>query len=336
MKKLSKNLVDVVSIINDNKYIDGDTIGTKLGITRSAVWKIVKKLKQYGIEIISVKRKGYSFKEELILLDEDKIKNSLINPNIEIEIFESIVSTNDYLKSIIVSGVILNDYDIKVCLTEHQSRGRGRINRSWHSPFGKNIYLSLRYSLQKDISELSGLSLMISLAIIETVKTLGNNIELMVKWPNDVFHHNEKLAGNIVEIQGEASGSTVVIIGIGINVNMIEIPSRNISQPWCSLIEILGSYIDRNKLCSILINNLLKYLYKFNMEGFAPFLDEWEKLDFLLGKEVSLKCADDIITGYSAGISHTGNILIKMPNGTVQAFSSGDVNRYPHIPGLPH
>src|SRR6187402_2950854 len=111
MKKLSSNLAKVVFILNDREYHDGDTIGAKLNITRTAVWKIIKKLENYQIKIDSVKGKGYALLEPLILLDEEIIKKSMDN-NIPIEIFESIGSTNQYLKSFI------GNKETRICLAE--------------------------------------------------------------------------------------------------------------------------------------------------------------------------------------------------------------------------
>ncbi len=362
IKKLNANLVKVVSILNDGgTYHDGTTIGEKLRMTRSAVWKTIKKLEHYAIKIDSIKGKGYALLEPLILLDKNKIKKNVFNEitnsssrgrpglkhagagrgdpengltrpaknaglamtasveKIDISIFESIDSTNDYLKS------FKQAKEIKICIAEQQTLGRGRLSREWYSPFGKNIYLSCYYSFQKDVSELSGLSLVTSLAIINTLKSYGMNDHLYVKWPNDIIYLNKKLAGGLIEIQAETHGISHAIIGLGLNVNMMN-DEHAISQAWTSMQKILGKYIDRNELSARLIMNLLVYLQQFNARGFSPFMNEWVKTDCLTNQWVTVKNINQKIEGKVTGINEQGHLLLRLENGKVRAFSSGDTS----------
>ncbi len=249
MKKTQSSLNSVVSILNDGKYHDGTSIGKKLGITRSAVWKAIQKLVSYGIAVDSIKGKGYSFIEPLILLNEETIKRSVNDMNLQIEVIECIDSTNEYLKNAI--GV----RKPKICIAELQTKGRGRLNRNWSSPFAQNVYLSIIYLFYKDSSELAGLTLVIGLSIINALKQYNLGEVLQIKWPNDIVFESKKLAGSLIETQSEANGISYAIIGIGLNVNMLK--DKSISQPWTSLRKILGTYIDRNQLCTDLINNII-------------------------------------------------------------------------------
>ena len=319
MKKLSPNLVEIINILSDGGYHDGDTIGSKLNITRSAVWKFIKKLDNYGIKLSSIKGKGYALLQPLILLNENYLKKALTGQNIDIEVFESIISTNEYLNNFIGAT------RVKICLAEHQTGGLGRLGRSWHSPFGQNIYLSCLYPFAKDISELVGLSLVVGLAIITTLKSLNLSNRLLLKWPNDILYEDKKLCGNLIKIQAETNGLSYAIIGIGINVNMAD-DQQNINQLWISLQKILGKNINRNQLCVILINNLMSYLDKFNKQGFSSFTKEWEEADGLLNKKISLQTMDKIITGYARGINAQGNLLIETEDNSVNSYSSGDTS----------
>jgi BirA family biotin operon repressor/biotin-[acetyl-CoA-carboxylase] ligase len=322
MKKLSPGLVKLVALLNDLKYHDGVTIGEKLHITRSAVWKTMKKLESYGVTIDSVKGKGYTLHEPLLLLDKNFISKNLSNKDILIEIYETIDSTNTYLKS------FYNNDKPRICLAEHQTTGRGRLQRNWHSPFGQNIYFSCLYPFQKDISELSGLSLVISLAIVKALTIYKLPEPLLVKWPNDVTYQKKKLAGCLLEIQAETNGTCSVIIGMGINVNMVEDKNHTISQPWTSLKTILNTYINRNPLCVSLTNNLLLYLKQFEAKGLASFMDEWQRVDSLANQTIQLKHIHQhihhTITGQVKGINQHGHLILTLPDNTVRAFSSGD------------
>lgn len=316
-KKLNKHLIKIVTILNDYQYHDGSTLGEKLKITRSAVWKIIKKLQHYGIQMDSVKGKGYALLEPLTLLNAAKIKKNIEHNSIDIHLFESIHSTSDYLKTV-------NQHKkIVISLAEQQTKGRGRLQREWYSPFGKNIYFSCLYHFHKDVSELAGLSLVVSLAVFNTLKSYGLGDLLRVKWPNDIIYDNKKLSGSLIDVQAETHGVSHVVIGIGINVNMLN-EEANISQAWTSMQKILGRSIDRNALCIQLINQLMSHLNKFNAHGFSHFLDEWMESDCLIHQGITLQNLAEKVHGKVAGVSEHGHLLLQLANGTIQTFSSGD------------
>jgi len=317
-KKLNKSLIKMTGILSDGEYHDGTTLGSELNMTRSAIWKMIKKLENNGIPIRSVKGKGYALSEPLVLLDSNKIKKNILSGSVDLEVFESITSTNDHLKK------NKHTQTIKLCLAEQQSGGKGRFNRRWFSPFGKNIYLSCLYPFQKDISELSGLSMAVSLAIIKVIKKIAALDNLFVKWPNDIIYDNKKLAGCLVEIQAETHGICQVVIGIGINVNMLS--CDEISQPWTSLQKLTRAYVDRNELCIHLINNLLEYLKTFEKKGLAFFINEWNAADCLTEKKIAVKNLNETVHGKALGINENGQLLLKMQDGKTRAFSSGETS----------
>lgn len=254
------------------------------------------------------------------MLNQDKIRRNLISKKTVVEIFESINSTNEYLQQFYGTEC----EQPRFCLTEHQSKGRGRFDRSWYSPYAQNIYLSCFYSFTKDISELAGLSLVVSLAVVKSIKDCFMLNDLAVKWPNDIICQDKKLAGILTEIQPQEPGSSDVIIGMGINVNLLHDQNHDISTQWTSLREVLNKYIDRNQLCVSLINNLLSYLDIFIAKGFVAFLDEWQQIDYLATKNITLKIAQHIIHGQVQGINQHGHILLRLQDGKIQAFSSGE------------
>lgn len=316
MKKLSTKLIEITNILSDLGYHDVDTMGSQLGITRSATLQIVKKLENYGIEVSFIKGKGYSLKTPLILLNENYIKQEVANKNIEI--FETLASTNDYLKKLGNCG------QTRICFAEHQSKARGRLNRSWHAPFGQNIYMSYSYPFWKDISELTGLTLVVSLALVKALSLINLPEQLLIKWPNDVLYQGEKLLGSLIEVLAESNGVSYAIIGIGINVNMEDDKNNIITQKWCSLRNITSDYIDRNLLSVSIINHLTEYLHKFNKEGFSGFISEWNQVDSLFNKEIKLSSGNEEIVGIGRGVNHSGNLMIELANGEMRVCSSGD------------
>jgi BirA family biotin operon repressor/biotin-[acetyl-CoA-carboxylase] ligase len=253
----------------------------------------------------------------VIPLDKDAIRSHL-KQAVQLVIFDSIPSTNDYLK---------NDKtisDITVCLAESQTKGRGRLGRAWYSPAGYNIYLSCAYPFQRGMCQLSGLSLVVGLSIYQALRAHGVGELLSVKWPNDVLYDGKKIAGILIETEMQRNDTCIVIIGIGLNVNM-QVDHDQISQDWTSLSMILGCDIDRNVLCADLINQLLVDIASFQEKGFSCFHKRWQVADGLVGKMVRIEDSHRIIAGKVVGVDASGCLLVDEVGGGVQRIASGSI-----------
>lgn len=258
--------------------------------------------------------------EPLILLDAKKIKSKLDDESISIEILEQVDSTNHYIKNL-----VKDNHQIQVVCAEMQTNAKGRLGRAWFSPPFKNIYFSIGYKFKGDVTELSGLSLVVGLATalaIEKNSPLPSPIQ--IKWPNDLIIQDKKMAGILIEIQTEPHRGWDIIIGIGINVNMTNASQKEINQDWSSLYLISKQYIDRNVLCASLINYLKQYLQYFMENGLGYFMTEWEQRDYLKGRTVQLNSHQHFFSGIAQGINQQGNLLLSMADNSLQAFSSGD------------
>lgn len=322
MKELHPNLIKIAGFLSNCEYHSGDDLGKSLAITRSAVWKAIKKLEHYGIQINSMKGKGYVLTEPLVLLDRQYIKKHLriTDPNdIDIKVFASLASTNDYLHQ-----HPNKKNKISICLAETQTQGRGRLGRSWLSPFGKNIYFSCRYSFQKDVSELAGLSLITGLAILKTLRQCGIANDLAVQWPNHIVWQSKKLAGSLIEMVAEANGHCDAIIGIGINVNLRH---ADTAFPWSSMTQALGKYVNRNEVCALLASILIEYLTLFSERGFEAFKKEWLTNDYLVNQLVSLSSPKEKIQGLVLGINDYGHLLLQTADQTIRTCTTGDIVR---------
>ncbi len=319
MKNTNEKLVEICNILNDLHFHDGTSIGAKLNISRTAVWKWVSKLQSYGIEITKVKGKGYLLKEPLILLDAKKIETLLKSEHFIIDTVESIDSTNNYLNNHNKSAIP------HICIAEHQTSGRGRFSREWYSPFGKNIYFSMQYSIKQDISQLGGLSLAVGMIVckaIEKACKLPNR--LMLKWPNDITYNGKKLAGVLIEIRAEVNGNCSVIIGIGINVNMPITNKVTFNQEWASIMQITGSPQDRNNICAILIDKLTLGIEQYLITGFKSYMPEWKKRDSLFGKMIQIQDGNEIFKGIATGVDLQGHLLINLETNIKKAFAAGE------------
>jgi len=206
-----------------------------------------------------------------IPLSQSVIQSQLLLSDVYVVILETVDSTNTAVQSFPENAPIM------VCLAEAQTGGRGRLGRTWHSPFGENLYLSLRYTFRKSPAALSGLSLVAGIALCDVLTMIAPTLPRpSLKWPNDVWIHQQKIAGILVEVQVRAADFCQVVIGVGVNVNMQNIEGSPISQPWTSIVQLTHAMQDRNVLAVALINRLSTDLRRFESEGLRCFIDAYD------------------------------------------------------------
>lgn len=320
------HLKKLIHILSDGEFHSGAAIGDELGVTRSAIWKLVKQVRALGFSVEAISGRGYCITGGIDLLHSKDIKK-YISPKHRnridaIEVFEQIGSTNDYLleKAKSSSG------EIRVCLAEQQSGGKGRLGRKWVSPFGANIYLSFLFPFSKDASELAGLSLVVGTLIADTLSELGIKKDIGLKWPNDIWWKGRKLGGILIETSGEAHGVNHAVIGIGLNVRMPEREGKRISQPWVDIREINEAVADRNKIVGLLIDALIKGLLLFEEKGFSAFYDRFCELDVLVNQPVSLETPLGTVKGIACGIDKQGRFILEDQAEKRRVFSAGDIS----------
>lgn len=331
-----KNLFETLELLSDNQFHSGKAIGEKLGISRAAIWKIIESIRQKGIDVESVSGKGYKLETDIELLSTKKIRAALSKEHLEkidqIEILKKIDSTNNYLMSSKV-GPSKN----LVCLAEEQVSGKGRNRRYWVSSFARNIALSIRWNYDSLPYGISGLSLAIGIAISRTCKSLGLN-DVKLKWPNDVYINEKKLAGILIEIQGEPRGPCGVVVGIGLNISLNEKEREEIDQACTDILSELSDErtesLSRNGVVSLMISDLIDVLQQFEAEGFTPFVSEWNDVDLLAGHKITLKISEaKTIKGMCEGINKDGALMVDVGvdggadgGSEVKPFYSGDAS----------
>lgn len=258
------------------------------------------------------------------LLDKTYIQTQLhqhgLSLPFRVHIFSSIDSTNQYLKT------LPKECPLEICCAETQTQGRGRWQRTWHSPDVENIYCSVRWHYDvPNIPHLSTLGLVVALSITNTL-TRSQIPDLSIKWPNDILWHGKKLCGILIESHMDPQGMLAVVIGFGINVNIQPHDPRwqnKIEQPWCSLREITGRSFDRNPLLVDLLIDLIDHLQQHGHSGFALFKAIWEQWDHLRGKMVTAVHMGKEITGIVLGISDQGELMIE-DNQQIHYIRSGE------------
>ncbi|WP_298623567.1 biotin--[acetyl-CoA-carboxylase] ligase [uncultured Legionella sp.] len=314
----------LLQILGDGLCHSGNELGQALGITRSAIWKQMNQLIELGIPIIRIAHQGYKLSTPLHLLNESELINQMklhdFKMPFKLHLFTSIDSTNRYLKDIPLSPFL------DICCAEIQTHGRGRFGRQWYSPFGENIYCSSRWNLNCDLSRLSGLSLITSLAVLNTLTQFIPTDDVKIKWPNDILWGNKKLCGILIEIIAESNGNAQVIIGIGLNVNTDTQNHSTPEKPWGSLFELSNQRFNRNLLLAALLSNLERYINHFISTDLGKFLDDWNKYDYLAGKHIEVTQSLTKLSGTARGINASGQLILQDEQGVFHALSSGDTS----------
>ncbi len=300
----------------------GQAIADKLGCSRAAVWKHIQTLRSLGIEVDAVAGQGYRLKEPLELLEPALILAQM-QPTAqqkltELRVEPAVDSTNSTLQR-----MPLSDQHGAALLAEHQVAGRGRRGRQWHSPFAKNLYLSLGWKFEQSIAELGCLSLVLALSAARALSRVGL-VGHRIKWPNDLLLNGHKLCGCLAEVQGDAQGPCHAVLGVGVNVHMpAPAANANIDQPWTDLQQVLPG-CSRNELAARLLEELTSQLTLFASEGFAPFAAQWKHLDGLKGTTIDIVVGNQTLNGKVAGIDPQGALILVTDEGT-KHLHSGEV-----------
>jgi BirA family biotin operon repressor/biotin-[acetyl-CoA-carboxylase] ligase len=321
----------LIKSLAQGQFVSGQLLGEQLGISRTAIAKHIKALTEMGLDIYCVTGKGYKLSQPLKLLEKEKIIKSLTGqltahsssdaPDSSfIEVHSLIDSTNDYLMRRLPNQVASG----QVCLAEYQSAGRGRRGRQWISPFGSQIYLSMYWYLEQGLSAAMGLSVVTALAVSDAIKA-HSGVQVQLKWPNDIYLDGVKLAGILIDLEGQALEPSHCVIGIGLNLNMPSESGKLIEQKWTDLQSHSKVDIDRNALSAQLIYCLQRRLLEHQQLGLSPMLDEWHVHDAFLNKRVKLITGDRTTHGICRGVNNQGALLLEV-NGQVQPIYGGEVS----------
>jgi BirA family biotin operon repressor/biotin-[acetyl-CoA-carboxylase] ligase len=314
----------LINELADGAYHSGEALGEQLNVSRTAVWKQLRKLADWGIELESCKRRGYRIPGGLSLLDASQIQQQLLaRAAIELhclEVHQSVDSTNE----LAMRSAQQSSISGSVFLAEAQSAGKGRRGRNWISPYGRNIYLSAVYGFSGGVAAVEGLSLAVGVVVVRALEAIGvRNIGL--KWPNDILWSGRKLGGVLLEISGDPAGACEVIVGIGINVQMSAREAAMVDQEWVNLSEITGRFLDRSKVVAHVLNGLLPMLGSYANCGFSCYRDAWQALDCFNGLPVVLVAGDTRIGGVARGVNEAGALCMETVDG-MQFFSGGEIS----------
>lgn len=309
----------LLKLLQDGEFHSGEALGATLGVSRAAVWKKLQQLEaELNVQIHKVRGRGYRLATPLCLLNLSEISPAVAALGWSVRVHDSLDSTNAEVMRLISAGEALPI----LVLSEQQTAGRGRRGRAWVSPFAENLYFSLGVRIDGGMRQLEGLSLLVGLALIKTLKEAGLSAAGL-KWPNDILVGDRKLAGILLELTGDPADVCHVVIGIGVNVNMSA--TTQVDQAWTSLRLELGPALDRNEVAISLSHNLAKYMEAHREGGFARFRDEWEQNHLWQNRHVTLLAGVNAISGVVLGIDDSGGLRLGL-NGEEKIFSGGELS----------
>ena len=320
----------ILKILQNGGFHSGESLGRQLNVSRTAIWKQLRALEARGLEIESVKGVGYRLPDSFELLSKATILKHIAESHgdlpCELEIFQSIDSTNRYARERAEAEAISG----AVVLAENQTAGRGRLGKTWVSPFAANLYMSIVWNFDQGAESLQGLSLAVGVGVRRTLVELGLQ-DVQLKWPNDIYIGGKKLGGILLEMIGDPNGRCTVIIGIGLNVAMPSLAAQEIDQAWTDLQAQSPSPISRNTLTAKLVVTLFLLLKDFQRVGFKAYRDEWEEADFLKNLPGTVRTVKEGISGVVLGVDDSGALRLALPDGEVKRFIGGELSLGPRL-----
>ncbi len=295
-------------------------------MSRATVFNILQMAEELDVRIHAVRGKGYKLATPLSWLDTQALESFMSDSGFgyAIKAVEQTYSTNTSLTEAALEGAPHRT----VLYADYQHAGRGRRGRTWLSPLGGGLTFSVLWRFDRGLDQLSGLSIVVGMALARALAKLCP-LPVKVKWPNDVLAGYRKLAGILVEVQGEISGPSFAVIGIGINEHLSKFHRQEIDQAVIDLAE-MGVQITRAELLNGILSELALTMETFEQDGLKNILADWPNWHAHEERLVVLRTPDGSShTGKASGLDVAGNLLLTSPNGEIRKFSTGEVSLRP-------
>lgn len=313
----------LLKVLADGDFHSGEEMARSVGLTRTSVHSALQDVAQFGLKLHSVRGRGYQLAQPLYWLEAQKIATHLgaANEHLTLEVADHAESSNAVLLERARKGAPSGS----VLAVEWQSAGRGRLGRRWHSGLGDALTFSLLWRFEKGLAALSGLSLAVGVAMVRALRELGVD-EAGLKWPNDVLLPEGKLAGILLEAQGDMLGPSAVVIGVGMNLSLPDAARKQIDQPVSDLLSYGVPLRDRNRVFAVLLKHLVEVLQTFTLHGFVALRAEWESYHRLQQCDALVHMpGGSHIEGVVLGVDDEGALRMRTQRGE-QVFHAGEIS----------
>ena len=321
---MNSNASAIVQLLqNASGFVSGERISRELGISRTAVWKHISVLRDSGYRIEAVTSRGYRLISVPEILDAGLISAQLATVRVgrRIEYFKQTVSTNADAFRLAEEGA----EEGTVVLADSQSGGKGRRGRVWSSPAAVNLYCSVVLRPAIMLHQATQLTFLSAVAVARAIEKSGGCVP-SIKWPNDILISEKKVAGLLNEMSAETDGINFVILGIGVNLNMLpEQFPLDLRYPATSLLIETGSRVERGHFAVLLLDELDTLYGDFLQHGFGPVREEWQQRCNARDRRVIVSdTGTGEVSGMFAGIDEDGALLLRSATGAVERVISGD------------
>lgn len=317
-------------------YVSGQQISEKFGVSRAAVWKVIRRLQEEGYQVEAVRNKGYRIVDSPDVMTREEIaslmKTSWAGKNILY--YDATDSTNLRIRQAGDEGAPHGT----LAVADRQTAGRGRRGRSWESPEGSCIYMSLLLRPEIAPDRASMITLVMALSVAEGIRRyLGQTIHgemnmpesvpaVQIKWPNDIIISGKKLAGILTEMSSQIDYINHVIVGVGINVNIMEF-SEEIKGTATSLRKEYGCEIKRAGLIAEVMKCFEKnYEIFLKTEDMSGLMERYSEILVNCDRDVQVIGAKETYTAHAVGIDRTGELIVEKEDGTVEKINAGEVS----------
>ncbi|MBO9598710.1 MAG: biotin--[acetyl-CoA-carboxylase] ligase [Cohnella sp.] len=306
------------------RYVSGEEISRKLNVSRTAIWKQVRKLEAEGYEIEATPRLGYRLlgKPSRLTVQELLPKLNTQSFGRNLRLFDVVGSTQDELRSLAEQGAP----EGTVVIAEQQTNGRGRMGRAWVSPAGKGVWMSLLLRPSVPLPLTPQLTLLAAVALSRAITRLVP-LTIGIKWPNDLLVDGRKISGILLESAAEDERLRYVVVGLGISVNLDEEDyPEELLERAISLKMAAGRPVSRSELIAEVLEQFERLYALYLEQGFAPIRALWEAHAVTLNRTVTLTTPQGAIEGVPRELDDMGGLRVELPDGSFRTIYSAEVN----------
>lgn len=310
-------------LMDAEDYLSGEALSEQLGVSRTAIWKAVKSLKEEGFDISSVRNRGYLIQETSSELTESAVKSHLSPESCikQVKVYDTIDSTNTEGKRLYQAGL----RQAALIVAKEQTKGKGRRGRTWASPKDEGIFMSLLLMPDIDPTQASMLTLVAGLAVCQAIEALMA-IKPMIKWPNDIVVEGRKVGGILTEMSAEMDYVHHVIVGMGINANQSTF-HESIVDMAVSLKQICGQPVNRPALIGRITEHFEALYNRFIEEGDLSFMTKaYNERCINVGAQLKVISRQGDTLGTGLGICPSGTLQIRQADGTITEVNAGEVS----------
>ncbi|MBT8147238.1 MAG: biotin--[acetyl-CoA-carboxylase] ligase [Gammaproteobacteria bacterium] len=316
----------LLEILSDARWHSADSLQAASGLDEQSLHDWLERFNDSGLEVRIGDENKISLAHRLCLLDrkgilqglEPVFRESLVHFELPLIVDSTNTRAMEWLRG--------GNTGRALFLAEQQQNGRGRRGRTWISPMARNLTMSLVWPVTGVEQVQQGFSLVVALSLVESMRSLGlKGSELLrVKWPNDVWLGEAKLAGILLELHSALADSHHVVIGVGVNVQLPDRVLTDIDQPASDLYSQGNRQLDRNPLVVSILTHLERNLESLRVTGFEAFRQQWHELDIYRNRQVEVVGHGPRVTGVVRGVSASGALILETRDGE-RTFCGGEI-----------